>query len=139
MTDQITIDQATDSSPEERYRRGSEVLDAVHGQSIRDLAEALHDISPELGYQIVAWAYGEMYARPALSPRDRQLVTLGMLTSQGGDEAELQAHIPLALEVGLTPDEIVEVFLHSVAYCGFPRAINATKVAKQIFAERGAQ
>lgn len=127
----------TNSTTADRYRRGAEVLDEIHGQSIRDLADALQDISPDLGYQIVAWAYGEMYARPTLSPRDRQLVTLGMLTSQGGDEAELQAHIPLALEVGLTPAEIIEVFLHSVAYCGFPRAINATKVAKQIFAERG--
>ena len=60
-----------------------------------------------------------------------------MLTSQGGEEAELRAHIPLALAVGLTPDEIVEVFLHAAVYCGFPRSINATQIARQIFGERG--
>jgi 4-carboxymuconolactone decarboxylase len=129
-------DQAADTSHDDRYRRGAEVLDEIHGQSIFDLVDDLQDISPEMGYQVVAWAYGEMYSRPNLSHRDRQLVTLGMLTSQGGEESELRAHIPLALEVGVTPDEIIEVFLHSIAYCGFPRAINGTKVAKQIFAER---
>ena len=60
-----------------------------------------------------------------------------MLTSQGGEETELLAHIPVALEVGLTPDEIVEVFLHAAVYCGFPRAINATNVARKVFADRG--
>ena len=125
----------SDTSHDDRYRRGTAVLDQIHGTSIVDLVADLQDVSPEMGYQVVAWAYGEMYARPNLSHRDRQLVTLGMLASQGGEEGELRAHIPLALEVGLTPDEIVEVFLHSIAYCGFPRAINATKVLKQIFAE----
>ena len=129
-------DQTPDTSHDERYQRGSDVLHEIHGQSIFDLVDDLQDISPEMGYQVVAWAYGEMYSRPNLSHRDRQLVTLGMLTSQGGEESELRAHIPLALEVGVTPDEIIEVFLHSIAYCGFPRAINGTKVAKQIFAER---
>lgn len=136
MTDR-TPHPTSNTSHDDRYRRGTTVLDEINGQSVVDLVADLHDVSPEMGYQVVAWAYGEMYARPNLSHRDRQLVTLGMLASQGGEEGELRAHIPLALEVGLTADEIVEVFLHSIAYCGFPRAINATKVAKQIFAQRG--
>lgn len=122
---------------DERYRRGLEVLHRIKGDSVIELADSLREISPELGYQTVAWAYGDSYSRPALSPRDRQLVTLGMLTSQGGEETELRAHIPLALAVGLTPDEIVETFLHAAVYCGFPRAINATQTARKVFAERG--
>ena len=130
MTDDATVRQ-------ERYHRGLEVLKKIKGDSVIELADSLQKISPELGYQTVAWAYGDSYSRPALSPRDRQLVTLGMLTSQGGEETELRAHIPLALEVGLTPDEIVETFLHAAVYCGFPRAINATQTARKVFSERG--
>ena len=130
MTDDTTV-------REERYQRGLEVLNKIKGDSVIELADSLQEISPELGYQTVAWAYGDSYSRPALSPRDRQLVTLGMLTSQGGEETELRAHIPLALEVGLTPDEIVETFLHAAVYCGFPRAINATQIARKVFSERG--
>lgn len=136
-TDTTTGTTTGTTERDERYDRGIDVLHRINGKSVVELANALEGISPELGYQTVAWAYGDIYSRPGLAPRDRQLLTLGMLTSQGGEESELNAHIPLALEVGLTPDEIVEAFLHTAVYCGFPRAINATLVAKKIFADRG--
>lgn len=78
-----------------------------------------------------------MYSRPGLEPRDRQLVTLGMLTALGGCGPQLDVHIKASLNVGLTPQEIIEALLHSAVYCGFPRALNATFTAKQVFAERG--
>lgn len=78
-----------------------------------------------------------MYDRPGLAPRDRQLVTLGMLTALGGCEPQLEVHINAALNVGLAPDEIIEALLHSAVYCGMPKALNATFAAKRVFAERG--
>jgi 4-carboxymuconolactone decarboxylase len=98
---------------------------------------ALEDISPELGHQVVAWGFGEIYARAVLEPRDRQLVTLGMLTALGGCEPQLEVHINASLNVGLTTEQIVEALLHSAVYCGFPRAVNATFTAKKVFTERG--
>jgi len=77
-----------------------------------------------------------MYARPELPAHERQLVTLGVLTALGGCEIELDVHIKAALNVGLTPLEISEALLHSAVYCGMPRAINATLVAKKVFADR---
>ncbi len=122
---------------EDRYRRGREVLDAIDGSAGGAVIEALQGISPELGHQVVAWGFGEIYARPGLAPRDRQLVTLGMLTALGGCEPQLEVHINASLNVGLTPQQIIEAFLHSAVYCGFPRALNATFTAKRVFAERG--
>ncbi|WOP17351.1 carboxymuconolactone decarboxylase family protein [Raineyella sp. LH-20] len=121
----------------ERYARGRTVLDAIDGTAGANVIEALDDISPELGHQVVAWGFGEVYSRPGLSPRDRQLVTLGMLTALGGCEPQLEVHINAALNVGLTSQEITEAFLHAAVYCGFPRALNATFTAKKVFAERG--
>jgi len=121
----------------ERFERGRAVLDAVDGESGERLVASLADIAPELGHQVISWAYGEVYARPGMPPRDRQLMTLGMLTALGDTGPELEVHIGAALNVGLSPDEIVEAFLHAVLYCGFPRAINAVTVAKKVFAERG--
>lgn len=93
--------------------------------------------SAELGHQVVAWALGEIYDRPGLAPRDRQLVALGILTALGGCEPQLDVHINTSLNVGLTLEEIVETVLHSAVYCGMPKALNATFVAKKVFAERG--
>ncbi len=122
---------------QQRFEAGKKVLDAVDGTAGTNVIDALEDISPELGHQVVAWGFGEIYARPDLAPRDRQLVTLGMLTALGGCEPQLEVHVNASLNVGLTPREIVEALLHTAVYCGFPRALNATFTAKKVFAERG--
>jgi 4-carboxymuconolactone decarboxylase len=122
---------------QQRFNHGKKVLDAVDGTAGTNVIEALRDISPELGHQVVAWGFGEIYSRPGLEPRDRQLVTLGMLTALGGCEPQLDVHVNAALNVGLTPEQIIEALLHTAVYCGFPRALNATFVAKKVFAERG--
>ncbi|MFJ4673133.1 carboxymuconolactone decarboxylase family protein [Kitasatospora purpeofusca] len=127
----------TASTRQERFDRGLAVLTAVDGEAGQRVIDALADVHPELAHQIVAWGFGEIYSRPGLQPRDRQLVTLGMLTALGGCEPQLEVHLNAALNVGLTPAEITEVLLHSTGYCGFPKALNATFVAKKVFGERG--
>jgi len=122
---------------EERFAHGLEVLRGVNSEVGQRVLDSLADVSPELGHQVIAWGFGEIYSRPQLAPRDRQLVTLGMLTALGGCEPQLEVHINTALNVGLTPEEITEALLQSAGYCGFPRALNATAVAKKVFAERG--
>ncbi|MBL1088245.1 MULTISPECIES: carboxymuconolactone decarboxylase family protein [Streptomyces] len=122
---------------EDRYAYGMKVLEQVDGEAGQRIVDSLADTSPELGHQVVAWAFGDMYSRPELPARARQLVTLGVLTALGGCEIELEVHINAALNVGLTATEISEALLHSAVYCGMPRSINATLIAKKVFAERG--
>jgi 4-carboxymuconolactone decarboxylase len=121
----------------ERFEHGLDILTRIDGEAGQKVVDSLADINPELGHQVVAWAFGEIYDRPGLAPRDRQLVTLGMLTALGGCEPQLEVHINASLNVDLTPEEIVETLLHSAVYCGMPKALNATFVAKKVFAERG--
>jgi 4-carboxymuconolactone decarboxylase len=115
---------------EQRHERGLKALRQIDGEAGQNVVDSLADISPELAHPVVAWAFGDMYSRPGLAPRDRQLVTLGMLTALGGCEPQLEVHIHAALNVGLRPSEITEALLHSAVYCGMPRALNATLVAK---------
>lgn len=126
------------NSPEEqiRYQRGMEVLNAVDGGSAPAVMENLADIAPAMAHHIVAFGFGDIYSRPGLDPKQRQLVTLGILTALGGCEPQLEVHIRTSLNVGLSPAEIVETFTHAAGYAGFPRALNAIGVAKKVFAER---
>lgn len=126
----------TDQTREARFAAGKKVLDAIDGEAGQKVIDSLTDIAPELGHQIVAWGFGDIYARPDLQPAQRQLVTLGALTALGGCEAQLEVHIGAALNVGITPQEITETFLHASVYCGFPRALNAVAVARKVFTER---
>ncbi|WP_420036596.1 carboxymuconolactone decarboxylase family protein [Streptomyces sp. cg28] len=128
---------AADDSGQARFDRGLETLNRINSDAVPLVLDSLADVSPELARQIVSWGFGEIYSRPALPPRDRQLLTLGILTALGGCEPQLEVHLNTALNVGLSPEEIVEALLHAAGYAGFPRALNATFVAKKVFAERG--
>jgi 4-carboxymuconolactone decarboxylase len=112
------------------------VLNGVDGGSAPAVMESLADIAPAMAHHIVAFGFGDIYSRPGLDPRQRQLVTLGILTALGGCEPQLEVHIRTSLNVGLSPTEIVESFIHTAGYAGFPRALNAISVAKKVFAER---
>ncbi|WP_405057276.1 carboxymuconolactone decarboxylase family protein [Kribbella sp. NBC_01505] len=127
------------NSPEEqaRYERGLAVMSTIDGGDAPAVMESLGDIAPALAHHIVAFGFGDIYARPQLEPKQRQLVTLGILTALGGCEPQLEVHIKTSLNVGLTPTEIVEAFTHAAGYAGFPRALNAITVAKRVFADRG--
>lgn len=119
-----------------RYERGAAVLNQVDGEGGRRVVEALADIAPALAEHVVSYGFGDVYARPGLTPPQRQLVTLGMLTALGGCEPQLEVHVNASLNVGLSPVEIVEAITHAAVYCGFPKALNAIFVAKRVFAER---
>lgn len=127
-------------SPDNLVRRqhGLDVLATIDGAAGSAVIDSLADINPALGHHVAAFAFGDVYDRPGLDPRSRQLVTLGVLTALGGCEPQLRVHIGAALNVGLTREEITEALLHAAVYCGFPRALNATFVAREVFAARDA-
>ncbi|WP_405962791.1 carboxymuconolactone decarboxylase family protein [Streptomyces sp. NBC_00723] len=74
--------------------------------------------------------WGALWGREGLAPRDRSLVTLGILIALGA-ETELKTHVRIALTNGLTRDEIAEVVYHSSGYTGFPRAVAARTAARE--------
>ena len=100
--------------------------------------DRLADIAPDLGQYIIGFAFGEIYNRPALDLRQRELITLAALAAQGGCENQLRVHIHAARNVGLSREEIIEAFIHCVPYLGFPKVLNAVFVAKAVFADNSA-
>jgi 4-carboxymuconolactone decarboxylase len=123
-------------SHDERYERGAAKLREVDGDHGLAVIDAVADVAPDLGRYVVEFAYGDTYSRPDLEPRQRQLVTIGILAALGGAEPQLTVHVNAALNVGLTPTEIVGAIIHTVPYIGFPRALNAIFTAKAVFADR---
>jgi 4-carboxymuconolactone decarboxylase len=76
--------------------------------------------------------FGDVWARPELSPRDRSLVTVAALIANG-NTAQLTSHLKLAKANGLSETELAEVMIHLAFYTGWPRAISAILVAKDVF------
>lgn len=126
----------------ELLQRGLATLNAIDGAQgeavMTALADIAPDIAPDLGQYIIGFAFGEIYNRPALDLRQRELITLAALAAQGGCENQLRVHIHAALNVGLSREEIIEAFIHCVPYLGFPKVLNAVFVAKAVFADNSA-
>lgn len=119
------------SAAETRYTRGLAKLAEAGGPAGEEVVAPLGD----LGRDVVEFAYGDIYRRSGLSLRERELATVGVLTAMGGREPQLRFHLGAALKVGLTAEELEEVIIQTVPYAGFPTAINALNLLKQVVAE----
>jgi len=118
-----------------RYIRGQAALSRIHGHIGEGVMDTLKDIAPDFARLIIEFPYGDIYSRGVLSPKERQIATIASLTTLGNSPAELKAHIQGGLNVGCTRQEIVEIIIQMAVYAGFPNAVNAILVAKEVFAE----
>jgi 4-carboxymuconolactone decarboxylase len=118
-----------------RYERGLAKLAEVDGHAGQQVVSSLGD----LGRYIVEFAFGDIYSRPGMSLREREIATVALLTALGGREPQLRVHMEAALHVGLTLQELEEIVLQTVPYAGFPTAINAMNVLAQFKSEEAVE
>jgi 4-carboxymuconolactone decarboxylase len=93
------------------------------------------DFSPKLAQLTDDVLYADVWARPQLSPRDRSLVTISALVAMNRPD-QLRSHLARARDNGVTEDEIVESITHLAFYAGWPSAITAVTVAKEVFGKK---
>ena len=122
---------ATVHRMDDRYERGRERFLEVHDEKALRAVEGLG----ELGHQIVAFVYGDLYTQPALSDRDRELGAVVALTALGRS-SQLPQHLRAALAAGLSEAELREAIMLTASIAGFPPAMNATATLKSVLAER---
>ena len=120
----------------QRYVQGLAKLTEIDGEAGEKVIRSLADICPDLSKYIIEYPFGDIYQREGLDLKTRELVTVAALTALGHCQPQLNVHINGALNVGCTPQEIVEVILQMSVYAGFPAALNGMFVAKTVFSER---
>jgi 4-carboxymuconolactone decarboxylase len=94
--------------------------------------QLMGDFAPKLAELTDDVLFGDVWARPELSPRDRSLITVAALIANGNTE-QLRGHLNLAREDGLSETELAEIMIHLACYAGWPRAVSAILVAKDVF------
>ncbi|MBN1533337.1 MAG: carboxymuconolactone decarboxylase family protein [Spirochaetes bacterium] len=122
---------------DDRYARGLEKLEKIDGEAGQRVLESLKDIAPDLARYTIEFPFGDIYSRPGLDLKSREIATVAALTALGNAAPQLKVHIHGALNVGCTREEVVEVILQMAVYAGFPAALNGMFAAKEVFAERG--
>lgn len=120
----------------DRYERGKGILSKINPEGLERINENLKDIAPDLARFVIEFPYGDVYSRPGLDLRTRELATVSALTALGNCPIQLKSHIHGALNAGCTRQEIVEVIIQMAVYAGFPAALNGMYAAREVFKER---
>ncbi|MEK7890209.1 carboxymuconolactone decarboxylase family protein [Burkholderia contaminans] len=121
---------------EDRYTRGWNKLKEIDGEVGERVIAALAPIAPDFGRLLVEFSFGDIYSRPQLDLKAREIATIAALAALGNAQPQLKVHIEAALNVGCTRDEIVEVFMQMAVYAGMPAALNALFAAHEVFTRR---
>ena len=125
----------------DRYQKGMDKLQELilqEGDSPTghmDIGAGFKNVAPDLEKIVVEFAFGDIYARPGIDNKQKVLTTISALVAQG--LPQIGMHVKTGIAVGLKPEEIVGCIMHLIPYCGFPKVLNALKVAQEVFAELG--
>ena len=121
---------------ESRLERGKRALARIDGEAGENVIAALADIAPDFATYVFEFPFGDIYSRPGLSVRDREIAAIASLAALGNATPQLKVHIEAGLNVGLTREEITEILMQMAVYAGFPAAVNGLFAAKEVFGAR---
>ena len=123
----------------ERYERGRRALAEIDGDAGEAVIDSLADIAPDFARYLLEFPFGDIYSRPGLDLRSREVATIAALTAMGTAAPQLKVHIRAGLNVGLNREEVIEIIMQMAVYAGFPAALNGLAVAREAFADASEQ
>jgi 4-carboxymuconolactone decarboxylase len=109
--------------------------EAVEAQRAKTVGDQFGEVAPGLVGYTTDYLFRDLWLRPDLAPRDRSLVTVSALIASG-QVAQVPFHLNRAMDNGLTQTQAAEVITHLAFYAGWPNAMSALPVAKEVFAKR---
>ena len=115
-----------------RYDFGAEKLKILNKNQVEILEQTFKDISPDMAKFVIEYGFSDIFARPALGSKYREIATIAALTAMGNATSQLEFHIKAALNIGVSQVEIREIMILMSVYSGFPSAINGTLALKEV-------
>ncbi len=121
----------------DRNERGRTIMREVIGETYFAAREAsTNPFNADARRMSEEYCFGDVWDRPGLDRRTRSLVNIGLMTAMNRD-AELRAHVNGAINNGCSVEEIKEVLLQCIIYCGLPAGLHATKLAEEVLGKLG--
>ena len=120
-------------SNDNRYQRGLEKLREIDGEAGERVVQSLHDIAPDFARYLIEFPFGDIYSRPGLDLKSREIAVVAALTALGNAAPQLKVHIQGALNVGVSRTEVIETIMQMAVYAGFPAALNGLTAAREVF------
>ena len=127
--------RAQSATPDARLQRGLDVLDTLNRGRPQPVFEAMRREFPFLAEATASYALGDVWSRPGLDVRTRQLAATAAFAALGL-RSFYKTHAAYALDAGVSPEELKEVIYMVTVPAGFPRAIEASQALQELLAER---
>lgn len=118
---------------QKRHEHALNKLGQIDSEAAKKLMNSMQDISPDLARYAIDFPFGEIFTRPGLDLKSRELINVAALTALGNAAPQLKFHINGALNVGCSRTEIIETIIQMAIYSGFPSALNGMMSAKEVF------
>jgi len=119
-----------------RYQFGAQHLAKLQANQVENLEQTFKSISPDMAKFVIEYGFADIFSRPTLDFKRREMATIAALTAMGTAQPQLKFHIQAALNIGVSQADIIEIMLLMSVYAGFPAAINGTLTLKEAIKER---
>lgn len=117
----------------DRMQLGRQTINQLVDGGDERLMKNLGKTAPDLAKYVLEFVFGDVYARPGLDLKTKQMLTVTILAVLGTAKPQLEYHIKAALNIGISKDEIISIMTHLAPYAGFPAALNGIAVANEVF------
>ena len=128
-------DQGT-TTDADRFEKGLAFQVGAYGELINKMRDATPDYQKHLQDNLSAFCFGDTYTRGTLNYKMREMLTMAVIGTLGTAEAQYKAHVIGTLDSGATNEEVIGVITTMNPYIGFPRTLNALRIANEVFNER---
>ncbi|SUD91012.1 carboxymuconolactone decarboxylase family protein [Psychrobacter phenylpyruvicus] len=99
------------------------------------VTNSLAELDPDLPALITDYAFGSVIGRPGLDLKSREMITVASLITLGHAQPQLKLHMRAALNVGVTPSELLEIVIQMAVYAGVPACMNALSSYREVIKE----
>ncbi len=118
------------------HQKYSDLIRKFSVYAVERIDQELYPVFEDLVDHLVTDIYGFSYTRPHIDIKVRHLISLGVLAAMGGCEPQLNFQLEAALNLGIPPNEVKEVFIQVAVFAGNARAINAANIFHKILIQR---
>ncbi|MBQ7196672.1 MAG: carboxymuconolactone decarboxylase family protein [Synergistaceae bacterium] len=119
----------------DRFEKGLAFQVGAYGERINQMRDATPDFQKHLQDNLSAFCFGDTYTRGTLDYKMREMLTMAVIGTLGTGEPQYKSHVAGTLAAGATQEEVIGVITTMNPYIGFPRTLNALRIANEVFTE----
>ncbi|MBQ7577980.1 MAG: carboxymuconolactone decarboxylase family protein [Synergistaceae bacterium] len=132
----LPLDNQGTTTDSDRFEKGLNFQVNAYGERINQMRDSTPDYQKHLQDNLSAFCFGDTYTRGTLNYKMREMLTMAVIGTLGTAEAQYKSHVIGTLDAGATKEEVISVITTMNPYIGFPRTLNALRIANEVFNER---